>query len=213
MDGRSERVKLPSESQRRAAESVADASPAAEARPGDGALLRRFQGGDTAAFTELLRRWDEPGYRIACRVTRCHAAAEDVRQTVFLRLWEKPRSIRSPERFGVWFRRAIVNEAINVARRASRTRARRTTGPDAPSRDGAMLETLGQAEEVQRLEWALEQLVPEERALLTLRFDEDLTFQEISHVVDKPLSTIKSQARRAVTRLGRIMESYASPEQ
>ncbi len=180
-------------------------------RSEDGELLRCFQGGDTKAFTALVRRWEEPAYRIACRVTRCHAAAEDVRQTVFLRLLEKPRSIRSPARFAVWLRRAIVNESINVARRARRLHDRRAAAPgDGFGRDGAVFEALGRAEEIERLERALDQLAPKERALLSLRFDEELTFQEISDVIDKPISTIKTQARRAVARLGRIMAASDS---
>ncbi len=73
-----------------------------------------------------------------------------------------------------------------------------------------MFEALGRAEEIERLERALDQLAPKERALLSLRFDEELTFQEISDVIDKPISTIKTQARRAVARLGRIMAASDS---
>ncbi len=104
-------VKLPLRSEKRADTRLTDSTSAAGTsadvtRSEDGELLRCLQGGDTKAFTALVRRWEEPAYRIACRVTRCHAAAEDVRQTVFLRLLEKSQSIRSPARFALLLRRA-----------------------------------------------------------------------------------------------------------
>jgi RNA polymerase sigma-70 factor (ECF subfamily) len=49
------------------------------------------------------------------------------------------------------------------------------------------------------------QLEPEARALLALRFDEDLTFSEIAAALDRPVSTVKSQVARAVSRLRALL--------
>jgi len=56
-------------------------------------------------------------------------------------------------------------------------------------------------ERAKRLAGALLQLEPAERALLSLRFDEDLTFAEIASVLGQPASTIKSRLARTVGRL------------
>ena len=53
----------------------------------------------------------------------------------------------------------------------------------------------------EQLAVALAKLAPEERALVSLRFDEDLTFREIGEVLELPTSTIKSQLSQAIARL------------
>jgi RNA polymerase sigma factor (sigma-70 family) len=63
-----------------------------------------------------------------------------------------------------------------------------------------------QTEEAGRLVTALGQLQPEERALLSLRFDEALTFQEIANVLDRPVSTVKSQVASLVECLRTLID-------
>ena len=69
-----------------------------------------------------LRRWEDEAFRVAYRVTGEHDVAEDVRQTVFLRLMKSPRAVRHAERLAAWLRRSVVNEAINAVRRRKRRR-------------------------------------------------------------------------------------------
>lgn len=175
-----------------------------EAGPADGELIERFRRGDAAAFTLLVRRWEAPVHRIAWRITGDAAEAEDVRQTVFLRLLEDPWSLRDAARFGAWIRRCAVNAAINAAARRARIRG---AGPD-PSLDVREseedpAERAAAREEAERLSAALAGLPPAERALLALRFDEDLTFEEIAAVIGRPASTIKSRVGKAVGKLRR----------
>jgi RNA polymerase sigma-70 factor (ECF subfamily) len=122
-----------------------------------------------------------------------------------MRLLENPRAVQEVQCFAAWLRRSVVNESINAVRRRRRQRAveedllRR--GPKAGNgfeTGSALLETV---EELKRLDGALRELAPEERVVLALRFDEDLTFQEISRTLDWPLSTVKSRCERAVDQL------------
>ncbi len=173
----------------------------------DAELVSRFQRGDRSAFTALVRRWEGPMVRIAYRITGDLAEAEDLRQRVFLRLLETPGSVAQPGRFPAWIRRAVVNAAIGALRRRrrregfhQRLRARATSVDD--SHPGAGLLADDQAG---RLAEAMLQLDPEARALLALRFDEDLTFSEIAAALDRPVSTVKAQVARAVVRLRTLL--------
>jgi RNA polymerase sigma-70 factor, ECF subfamily len=169
----------------------------------DAELMTRLQRGDRDAFTVLVRRWEGPLLRIAYRITGQLAEAEDARQRVFLKLLEAPGAVRRPEQFAAWIRRAVVNTALSALRHSRRREGlnhrlrERASTVDQSHPDDALIAD----EQARRLACALRQLEPEARALLSLRFDEDLTFAEIAAVLGRPASTIKSRLGRTVSRL------------
>ncbi|MEJ7637190.1 MAG: sigma-70 family RNA polymerase sigma factor [Singulisphaera sp.] len=169
----------------------------------DADLVIRFQRGDRLAFDALVRRWEGFLFRVAARITGDLAEAEEVRQTVFLRMLESPGSLRSPERFAAWARRAAVNESIGAVRRRRRREAvgvrLRDHRPESEAIDPS--DALIAGDEAAQLTAALAGLEPDERALLALRFDEGLTFAEIAAALGRPVSTVKSRAAMLVTRL------------
>lgn len=173
----------------------------------DAELLTRLQRGDRDAFTVLVRRWEGPLFRIAFRITGQTADAEDVRQRVFLKLLETSGAVRRPEQFAAWIRRAVVNTALSSLRHnkrrdglIQRLRKHRSKVDDSHPGDPLIAD-----EQARRLDGELHRLEPEARALLSLRFDEDLTFAEISAVLDQPASTIKSRLALTVSRLRDLM--------
>jgi RNA polymerase sigma-70 factor (ECF subfamily) len=173
----------------------------------DAELVVRFQRGDRSAFTALVRRWEGPMVRVAYRITGDLAEAEDLRQRVLLKLLQAPGSVRQPEQFPAWIRRAVINAAIGALRRRKRHaglnhRLRERAMPVDASHPGGGLMAEDQA---RCLAGAMLQLEPEARALLALRFDEDLTFSEIAAALDRPVSTVKSQVARAVARLRTLL--------
>lgn len=148
----------------------------------DAELLERFRRGDRAAFATLVRRWEGFLLRIAARVTGDRDEAEEVRQAVFLRLLSSPKAARRADRFGAWLGRVVINEAIGAVRKRNRRRAataRLHTRSTVPATSGPG-DILAATDEAARLSAALALLEPEERALLALRFDEDLAFAEIA---------------------------------
>jgi len=176
-------------------------------------LVSRALGWDHSAFTALVRKWEKSTYSLAYRITGDHAEAEEVRQEVFLRLLEKPGTVKNPERFAGWIRRTTINTAINIVRRRGRFRrvaARLYTNTDTET-DGSDQDLI-RKEESRRLAQALGRLEPAERTLLTLRFDEELSFNEIATVTKRPASTVKSQFYKAVKNLRRILNSNKHKE-
>ncbi len=171
--------------------------------PSDADLVDRFQRGDRDAFAALVRRWEGFLLRVAARVTGDVGEAEEVRQAVFLRLLRSPGAVRQPDRFAAWLRRAGVNEAIGtVRRRGRRERATARIRARSPARETTPPgDALVATDEAARLAAELARLRPDERALLSLRFDEGLTFAEIADALGEPASTIKSRAAKLVAHL------------
>lgn len=177
--------------------------------PTDNDLVTRARAGDRSAQRELVNRWQQSVYQMAWRVLGNDSAAEDVRQIVFLRMIERPEKLPQSDNFASWIRRCTVNEAITYLRRR---KIRRTS--ELPMNQTAVavspVEQAEENEEARRLREVLQTLAPEERVILTLRFDEDLSFPEMAEILNRPASTIKSQYARLLKRLHSSLQDSVS---
>jgi RNA polymerase sigma-70 factor, ECF subfamily len=168
-------------------------------------LVREVQRGSTEALEELFRREWPRAYRAAYLVVHDAAAAEDIAQEAFL------AAVRAIERFdrrrpfGPWMHRIVVNRAIDLTRARALRRevdaaaadsAEAPPDPPAAPFSGDVLA-------------ALRELSPEHRAVVALRFLFDYTPGEIARALDMPRGAVKSRLRRALDRLGDVLEAEA----
>lgn len=129
--------------------------------------------------------------RTAYLVVRDWHVAEDVTQVALTRVYAAWPRLRM-ETVNAYARRAVVNEAISVARR---TRREWPTG-EVPER--ATNEQPGSAFDLAQ---ALELLSPQQRAVIALRFLDDLAVADVAHALGVAEGTVKSQTSRALATL------------
>ena len=139
-------------------------------------------------------------FSIALRILGDRSAAEEAAQDVFLELHAKLRELESDEHVVHWLRRVTVHRAIDLLRR----RARRPEVqmdwnelPEIPDRAGVQ-DDLPLSEQVQQLVSSLP-AVP--RMVLVLRYQEDMSPDEISSVLNMPVATVKSHLQRSLRLL------------
>src|SRR5215475_9768723 len=84
----------------------------------DVALARRVVSGDISAFEHLLRRFNQPLYRVARAIVKDEA--EDVLQDAMLRAYRSMSSFRGDARLSTWLVRIVANEALGRLRQRSR---------------------------------------------------------------------------------------------
>jgi RNA polymerase sigma-70 factor (ECF subfamily) len=118
--------------------------------------------------------------------------------------------VREPERFAAWIHRAAVNASLSAIRRRKRRdgllhRLQNDVTTVDDSHPGARLIA---DDQTRLLADAMLCIEPEERALLALRFDLDLTFQAIADALGEPASTVKSRLARAVGRLRSLLAGH-----
>jgi RNA polymerase sigma-70 factor, ECF subfamily len=153
---------------------------------------------------QLLEEHQSMVFSAALRMTGDRGLAEEIAQDVFLELDRNLGKIESPLHACHWLRRVAMSRSADALRR------RRVRGMDLwveiEEQHGARAEERGSPLGT-RLETLLATLPEAQRAALILRYQEDLTPEEIAATLDAPLATVKSQLQRGL----RLLRSKAAP--
>jgi RNA polymerase sigma-70 factor (ECF subfamily) len=168
-------------------------------------LVRAAQGGDEAAFAEIVRHFQRPVYRVAYALTRNPSDADDLAQETFVRAYQAIGRFRVGEPLQPWLSRITVNLTYSLFRR----RRRRPEVPIEPlveagrqwATDDDPAERAAESEQHERLAAAFAELSPEHQAVLTLRVVQDLSYDEIARTLGVPPGTVMSRLSRARTEL------------
>jgi RNA polymerase sigma-70 factor, ECF subfamily len=169
------------------------------------ALVRAAQSGDETAFTEIVRHFQRPVYRVAYALTRNPSDADDLAQETFVRAYQAIGRFRAGEPLYPWLSRIAVNLAYSLFRRRRRRpetsieplveSGRQWAGDDDPA------ERAAESERHERLGAAFATLTPEHQAVLALRVVEDLSYDDIARVLGVPVGTVMSRLSRARAEL------------
>lgn len=152
-------------------------------------------------FTRAARQYGDTIFRVAVHGLRSPADAEDVTQTVLLKLYQYPKDFQGDEHLKHWLLRVTVNECRRVL---SSAWWRRTEPLE--SWDGAAPGPDAQDRDVLRAVMALE---PKYRLPIYLRYYENLSVKETAQVLGVKESTVQTRLQRARDRLRR---SLTEPE-
>ena len=151
---------------------------------------------DDREFAEFVAARMPAVLRWAHLVTGDRARAEDLTQHAFAATYRHWRRIR-PDGAEAYVRRAVLNAHLSWWRRASRVHEQPVADP--PDRAGT--EPTGAVDERDAMWAALATLPPRQRAVLVLRYYEDLPEAEIARVLDIAPGTVKSQAAKGLAKL------------
>ena len=171
------------------------------AAPGE-ELLSRALSGETAAFATLVRNQQRSVYSLALRMLCDRQKAEDLAQEVFLQLHRNLASIESATHLSFWLRKVTLNRAIDRLRREPKMEvlplaAADTEATGLDNNDGLDDDPLL----VRRLRQLVNQLPPAPRAVLLLRYQEDLDPTDIAQTLSMSINTVKSHLKRSLAVL------------
>ena len=172
----------------------------------DSDLARRCRQGDAAAWRRLVRRFTPLVYRVALRMLRNKAAAEDASQEVFLRVHKSFHSFDPTRPLAPWISRIAYNVCLrqiqNTGRRGETiTDPVEMPQPEGPAANSGPEERTATREASSYLLRAVDQLPAQDRALLTLRYREGLSDAEVAEATGMPVGTVKTRIFRARARL------------
>jgi RNA polymerase sigma-70 factor (sigma-E family) len=157
-----------------------------------------------AAYREFFAARQRPLMRTAYAILGSWPAAEDAVQTAFTELYVHWPRIQ-PGAVDTYARRTVVHTCFRMAKVRSRERATERL-PDRP--------VAGPEGGLERLDLmaALAGLSPRARAVVALRFLDDLAVAEVALVLDVPEGTVKSQTARALDRLQSLLTEPESTD-
>ncbi len=176
----------------------------------DNELVRRTLRGENNAYDVLIERYTSAVYRIVRRMCADKAEAEAITQEAFLRAWESlPRSEHERP-----FRPWVVQIAVNAARDELKG-LRPVDFADLPEDEVAEIaedkpdpeEWLEHTEALARMAAAVQELPARYRMIIALRYEAEMSYDEVARALDLPLNTVRTHLRRAKYRLRKALEN------
>jgi RNA polymerase sigma-70 factor (ECF subfamily) len=157
----------------------------------DAELVRRHLSGDPDAFRTLYEKYGDKVFASAYRIVGEHHAAADLVQEVFVKIHGELRTFKFESKFSTWLFRVAVNHALNRSSEVSRhARIHDKIQKDGRGDPGGTKEGRPVDDEVQR---ALQQLSPKLRTVISLRYLEGLSYEEIAEILEISIGTVKSR--------------------
>ena len=176
-------------------------------------LIKRAQNGDHEAFALLVTEHQRYVYNLALRVLKNEEEALDLAQETFVRAWTAFPNFRGQSQFRTWLYRIVTNLCYN--RLPNLRRSLNDLGDDViseiPETDIAFDNPAHGSESRELrsyLHKAIEELDENYRLLISLRYQSELSYEEIASTLNLPLGTVKTGLFRAKEKLRLALETY-----
>lgn len=176
-------------------------------------LILRAQRGDTNAFADLLALHERFVYNLALRTIGDPTEAEDVAQEAFVRAWQALPNFRGGSALRTWLYRIVINLCYNRFPRLRRELNELTDNSSTNLPEPASLEANPALYSELRerralLHCEIERLPESQRLLIVLRYQDELSYEEIASLLGLPLGTVKTGLFRAKERLRQALSVY-----
>ena len=174
-------------------------------KPLETRLAKLARKGDQRAFAEIVDLYKDKLYHLGYRMTGNRQEAEDVVQETFLRVYRNLDRYDESHKFSTWIYRIATNLCIDRLRKRRSVYSLDAESSDHEGLDGySMLpgddrtpeSELVLSETQQMVREAMETLPPKYKSVMVLRYLQDLSLQEISDVLNMPVTTVKTRVHR-----------------
>jgi RNA polymerase sigma-70 factor, ECF subfamily len=173
-------------------------------------LILAAQAGDTSSFQQLYEKYKDRVYNLIYYSVDEPSHAEDVLQTVFVKVFQALPAFRLDSCFLTWVYRVAINECKNRKRR----RRLFVSMSELPQVDAKPDPAL--TPEVEHLtnhvalmvRNAIMELNPKLRAVIALKYFEDLSYEEIASILGCSSGTVASRMHRALNQLEKNLQSF-----
>jgi len=181
-------------------------------------LIRRAQKGDHAAFAALVDDHQHYVYNLAMRVVKDENEALDLTQEAFVRAWTALPNFRGQSQFRTWIYRIVTNLCYNRLPTLRRSLADLGDDvmPNIPEPENAPTNPAREFESNETrtyLHHAIKGLDANYKLLISLRYQDELSYDEIASLLNLPLGTVKTGLFRAKEKLRIVLANYHAEEQ
>ena len=185
----------------------------------DAEVMLRVKAGDQSAFDYLVQKYRRPLVRFMYRMARNAAAAEDLTQEVFLRVYRSRSSYEASAKFTTWLYRIATNLAVNHARDTRHQRPEATVSLDEPDEetgttfelpDGALTaeQAMLRRERLLAIRQKVEGLPERQRLAVIMHKYQQMDYKQIAEILKLSESATKSLLFRAYETLREQLKEF-----
>jgi RNA polymerase sigma-70 factor, ECF subfamily len=185
----------------------------------DAEIMLQVKAGDDSAFEYLVQKYRRPMVSFMYRMARTTAAAEDLAQEVFLRVYRSRGSYEASAKFTTWLYRIATNLAVNHARDTRHQRPENTVSLDEPDEDSGRTldlpdrapsaeETLVERERLAAIRQRVQALPERQRLAVVMHKYQQMEYREIAEVLKLSESATKSLLFRAYETLREQLKEF-----
>lgn len=176
--------------------------------------MRRALKGSEQAYHDLVVRYQRPMFTVILRMVRDPLLAEDLAQESFIKAFRALSTFDPERKLSSWLFKIAHNTTLDHLRRRNLETVPLEPGGDQDSdRQSSWQDTEALSPErsaemsdlAEAIESALDQLRPEYREVVALRYQEGLAYQEIAEILDLPMGTVKTHIHRARRQMAEIL--------
>lgn len=171
---------------------------------------------DGSAIEEIMRRYMRQIFNFSRQYVKTIEDAEDVTQDTFFKVWKYIRHYTRGRQFRPWLYTIARNTALDLIKRK---KAIVFSDLDDDTNDLQFVDTIEDTEPLppelfentamaSKLDEALINIHPDHRAILMMHYKDEMTFDEIASIVNKPMNTVKSWHRRALLKLRTLLSHH-----
>jgi RNA polymerase sigma-70 factor, ECF subfamily len=184
----------------------------------DSEIIKRLKSGDNEIFRMVVEKYQKMVLNCSYKFLRNRESAEDITQEVFLQIFESINSFRADSKLSTWIYRITVTKSLNHLKSLKRKKRfailislfgedeveQRIPAPGNMS----PIKDLENQDRARVLNMALEKLPENQRIAFTLSKNNEMSYEEISSVLNTSISSVESLIYRAKTNLKKILFSY-----
>ena len=166
------------------------------------ALLKQLRDASTkeAAFTRLVREYQEPLYWQIRRMVVIHDDADDVLQNTFIKAWSAIDSFRQESRLQTWLFRIAINESLNHLSKKKQVLSLDQT--EIGIADTLASDSYFDGDEVQKqFQTAINSLPEKQRLVFNLKYFDEMKYEDMSDMLGTSIGALKASYHHAVKKI------------
>ncbi len=169
-------------------------------------LVARAQRGELPAFEELVKKYQRQVYGLACRMVMDLEEAKDLTQQAFLQAFVHIRDFRQQAQFRTWLFRIAINQCYNYLKSKKKFGEPVDIQEMTLVAEGSPEADLITSDNQRRLHAAMEHLPAKQRAVLALKIDKGLSYQEISQILGGTAGAARVNYCQALKTLKKFLQ-------
>lgn len=178
----------------------------------DSVLLEQFHHPERkeAAFTAIMRKYQEKLYWHIRRMVINHEDADDILQNVFIKVWKNLENFQENAQLYTWLYRIATNECLTFLARQKKRRSLPLSDEDLGLTEKLKADVNYDA---QKLEWQLQeailQLPEKQRLVFNLRYYDEMPYEEMSKLLETSEGALKASYHHAAKKIAATIKAWA----